>query len=195
MTGVTEIIKTDPNGEYLKPLEDKHLKDRGSYNLKLEKQGYLTKTVTYNCAFYEEGKYAIHKEMDISLDKIELGNDLSAIIDIEPIYFDLGKATIRKDAAVELDKIVKILNENPNMVIELGSHTDSRGSASSNMKLSDKRAKASANYIKERITNPDRITGKGYGEDKLVNGCSDGIDCTEEQHQNNRRTEFIIVKM
>ncbi|MCH2235261.1 MAG: OmpA family protein [Crocinitomicaceae bacterium] len=195
MTGISEVIATDENGEYLKSLPDKHLKDRGSYNLKLEKEGYLTKTVTYNCAFYEEGKYAIHKEMDISLDKVEVGNDLSKIIDIKPIYFDLGKSTIRPDAALELDKIVKIMNENPNMVIELGSHTDARGSASSNAKLSDRRAKTSAKYIKERITNPDRISGKGYGETKLVNECADGVSCSEEEHQMNRRTEFIIIKM
>lgn len=195
MTGDSLKFLTDANGEFLKPLPNKRLNDRGSYNLKIEKEGYLSKTVTYNCAFYEEGKYEIHKELDISLDKIEVGNDLSKIIDIKPIYFDLGKSNIRPDAAVELDKIVAIMNENPSMIIELGSHTDARGSASSNMKLSDKRAKASANYIKERITNPDRISGKGYGETKPVNDCVDGVQCSEDEHQQNRRTEFIIVQM
>jgi outer membrane protein OmpA-like peptidoglycan-associated protein len=106
---------------------------------------------------------------------------------------------IRPDAAIELDKIVKVMNENPTMVVELGSHTDCRSSASSNLALSAKRAKASADYIKKRITNPDRIYGKGYGETQLVNGCAcEGAvkpACSEEEHQKNRRTEFKIIKM
>ena len=90
------------------------------------------------------------------------------------------------------------MNEYPNMVIELGSHTDCRASAVFNEKLSDNRAKASAAYIKKSITNPERISGKGYGESKLKNGCACEGDvkstCTEEEHQQNRRTEFIILK-
>ena len=87
------------------------------------------------------------------------------------------------------------MNDNPSMKIELGSHTDSRGSASANQKLSDKRAKASAEYIKKKLADPSRINGKGYGESKIINECSDGVKCTELQHQENRRTEFIILEM
>ena len=79
------------------------------------------------------------------------------------------------------------------MVIELGSHTDSRGSAAYNEKLSDKRAKASAAYIKERISNPERIYGKGYGESKILNNCVDGVKCSDEEHEENRRTEFKVI--
>jgi outer membrane protein OmpA-like peptidoglycan-associated protein len=85
------------------------------------------------------------------------------------------------------------------MVIALGSHTDCRGTSIKNEKLSDERAKASAEYIKGRITNPDRISGKGYGESQLKNNCAcEGTvksGCSEAEHQENRRTEFIIVKM
>lgn len=98
-----------------------------------------------------------------------------------------------------MDKIVKVMNDNPGMVIELGSHTDCRGSKNYNMSLSDRRAKSSAQYIKDRITNPDRIYGKGYGESKLINHCEcEGnrkVPCTEEEHQLNRRTEFRIISM
>lgn len=145
------------------------------------------------------GEIAIHKEMDVSLDPIQVGADLAKIIDIKPIYFDLSKWNIRPDAANELDKIVKVMQENPNMVVELGSHTDCRSSAAFNMTLSDKRAKASAAYIVSKGINKARIYGKGYGEAKLVNDCAcEGntkSDCDEERHQQNRRTEFIIVKM
>ena len=120
------------------------------------------------------------------------------MITIHPIYFDLDKSDIRPDAQIELDKIVKIMNDNPTLTIELGSHTDCRATMQYNLSLSDRRAKSSANYIKKRITNPARIYGKGYGETKLVNDCGcegDRVsDCTEEQHQENRRTEFRIVK-
>lgn len=195
MTGISEEVYTNRTGDYRKALQDKKLNDRGSYNFTFEKDGYLAKTITYNVEFDKEGIYNVHESIDISLEKIEVGKDLSEFIDIQPIYFDVGKFTIRPDAAVELDKIVKVMNENPKMTIELGSHTDSRGSSSSNLDLSEKRAIASANYIKERIDNGDRIIGKGYGESKLVNECADGVKCTKEQHQENRRTEFIITKM
>ncbi|MNK01955.1 Outer membrane porin F precursor [compost metagenome] len=91
------------------------------------------------------------------------------------------------------------MKDYPAMVIELGSHTDCLGSIASNEKLSYNRAKASAAYIKARIPNPERISGKGYGESKLKNGCRcEGpvkSTCSEVEHQENRRTEFIIMKM
>ena len=114
------------------------------------------------------------------------------------IYFDFARYNIRKDAIADLNEIVKVMNENPTMVIELGSHTDCRGTEKFNQKLSNERAKASADYIKARISKPSRISSKGYGETKLVNICDcgykDDTKCSETQHQNNRRTEFIVVK-
>lgn len=195
MTGLTETFLTGPSGDYRKAVADKKLSERGSYNFTLEREGYLSKTLTYNIVFDEEGTYNVHSDLDISLEKIEVGEDLSKIIDIKPIYFDVNKSDIRPDAALELDKIVKVMNENPNMMVELGSHTDSRGSATSNASLSERRAQASAAYIKARITNPERITGKGYGETRLFNECADGVECSKEKHQENRRTEFIIVRL
>ena len=186
---------TSAAGDYRNPIADKKIGDRISYNVVFERPGYLAKTITVNQAIDKEGEIAVPETMD----KIAVGLDLAKIIDIKPIYFDLGKHAIRPDAAIELDKIVKVMNENPNMVIELGSHTDCRSSAASNMALSERRAKASADYIKKRITNPDRIYGKGYGETQLVNGCEcEGAvksACPEEEHQKNRRTEFKIIKM
>jgi outer membrane protein OmpA-like peptidoglycan-associated protein len=190
-----DSVMTDETGTFIKPLADKKLQDRGSYNIKLEKKGYLVISETYNVLFDREGQYNVLEDLQIKLEKIEIGLDLTKVIDIKPIYFDLGKYKIRPDAATELDKIVTVMNDNPEMVVELGSHTDARGSSKSNQALSDKRAKASAEYIRTRITKPERISGKGYGEEKLVNGCADGVQCTEDQHQENRRTEFIILEM
>jgi outer membrane protein OmpA-like peptidoglycan-associated protein len=194
-TGKTDSILSSPAGDFRLPVTGKKIGDRVSYNISFEKPGYLGKTITYNVPIEKEGEMIVEE----NLDQISVGLDLAKIIDIKPIYFDLGKFAIRPDAAVELDKIVKVMNENPTMVVELGSHTDCRGTAASNMALSDKRAKASAAYIKKRITNPERIYGKGYGESQLTNGCQcEGAvksTCPEEEHQKNRRTEFRIIKM
>lgn len=125
------------------------------------------------------------------------GTDLGKILELKSIYYDLDKYNIRSDAEIDLNKIVKIINENPEMVVELGSHADCRATQEYNQILSDKRANASAQYIKKRVTKPERISGKGYGETKLVNGCACEGDiisrCSDEEYQKDRRTEFIIV--
>ena len=132
------------------------------------------------------------------MQKMEIGADIAKVIEINPIYFDLAKWNIRKDAAFELDKIVKVLQENPSMEIELGSHTDCRSSTSYNITLSGKRAKSSAEYIVSKGITKTRIIGKGYGESKLINHCEcegkKNTPCSEEEHQANRRTEFLITK-
>ncbi|MEN9942863.1 MAG: hypothetical protein RLZZ91_864, partial [Bacteroidota bacterium] len=172
--------------------------DSMNMQITLSKEGYLTKIVKLQIPI-QSREVNVSEMLDIALIKLQVGNDLSQMIDINPIYFDLGKFAIRKDAAIELDKIVKVMNEYPSMKIELGSHTDCRSSKSSNQALSDKRAKASADYIKKRITNPERIKGVGYGESRLKVNCPcEGnvkSNCPEEEHQKNRRTEFIIVSM
>ena len=130
--------------------------------------------------------------------KMQVIADLGVILELKSVYFDLDKFNIRPDAEVELNKIIKIMNEYPEMVVELGSYTDCRETKEYNQILSNKRAFASTSYIKKRITNPSRISGKGYSESKLTNGCAcegDAIsECTEAEHQKNRRTEFIIIK-
>ena len=115
------------------------------------------------------------------------------ILNTAPIYFDNDKFNIRKDAALELKKVIEILNKYPELIIELRSHTDSRADDEYNLKLSKKRATSSVQWILNKGVNPARITGKGFGETQLINNCSNGIKCSEEEHQLNRRTEFVIV--
>jgi len=193
MTGEKIQYVTPETGDYLRPLVDKKLDDRGSYQFVITKEGYIPNAVTYNQLFDREGQY------DVALSLDPLVEDLRDLIQINPINFDLGKWNIRPDAKLELDKIVEVMNKYPNMEVELGSHTDCRASKSFNMRLSDKRAKSSAKYIKSKITNPERIYGKGYGESKLLNGCEcEGAvksDCSEEEHEKNRRTEFKVISV
>lgn len=119
--------------------------------------------------------------------------ELDKAIELEKIYYDLNKADIRPDAAIELDKLVKILRENPEITIELSSHTDSRGSDPYNKRLSQRRANSAVAYIISKGIASNRIVAKGYGEESLVNDCANDVPCTNEEHQRNRRTEFKVT--
>lgn len=113
---------------------------------------------------------------------------------LENIYYDFDKHNIRSDAAKILDKLVATLRDNPTLRIELSSHTDSRGSDSYNMKLSQRRAQSAIDYIVSRGISRDRLVAKGYGETRLVNKCSNGVHCTPAEHQANRRTEVEVLE-
>lgn len=196
-----EQVRTNASGMFTSGELPYAYNDKIGYSFKLEREGYVSKTVGLSELLALEEKIDVNGNLDLSLTKIEVGKtDLNDVIAINPIYFDLNKYNIRPDAAAELDKVVAIMKENPGMVIELGAHTDSRGSDASNRTLSDKRAKSSAKYIVSQGISKDRIYGKGYGESKLkVSDAQIKKAETEEEkealHQQNRRTEFIIVKM
>ena len=115
-------------------------------------------------------------------------------INTNPIYFNYDKYDIRKDAMYELNRVVEILTANPDLTIEAGSHTDSNNLEAYNQTLSEKRAKTVKSYLVSKGILGSRILSKGYGEMKLVNDCSSFVKCTAKQHQENRRTEFKIIK-
>lgn len=111
-----------------------------------------------------------------------------------PIYYELGSARLTSDSKRVIDeKLLSLMNSKPNISIELNSHTDSRGSASANQSLSQSRANAVVNYLVSKGINKNRLIAKGFGESRLVNNCADGVNCSEAQHQKNRRTEFRII--
>lgn len=122
-----------------------------------------------------------------------LGMETFGGYSFDQVYYDLDKSDIRPDAAMALDKVVYFLQKNPTLTIELGSHTDSRASEKYNMDLSHRRAEAAVAYIVGRGISSDRIVARGYGESFLTNRCSDGIPCTEDDHQLNRRTEIKVI--
>lgn len=194
-----ELIKTDKNGEYKTPIKGKKIGDKLLYLVSIEKEGYVTKTLNFTYDIKKEGEIQMNELLALTIGKVEVGMDLAKMIDIKPIYFDLGKSKIRPDAAIELNKVVAVMKEYPAMIIELGAHTDCRGAAAANLKLSGARAVAAAAYIVKSGIDKTRITGKGYGESKLLNscGCEGKVKstCTEYEHSVNRRTEFIIVKL
>lgn len=114
---------------------------------------------------------------------------------INPIFFNFDKWDIRTDAQYELEHIVDVLRAHPTMVIKIESHTDSRGGDNYNMSLSDRRAKSTRDYLVSRGISSNRIESAiGYGESQLLNKCSNGVKCTKEEHQLNRRSYFYILK-
>ena len=114
---------------------------------------------------------------------------------MENIYYDFDKWNILPESEVELNKLIKVMNDNPSWKVELGSHTDARGSDRYNIKLSQRRSDSAVGYIVKNGISKDRITAKGYGESQLVNHCKNGVECSDEVHRQNRRTEFQILEM
>ncbi|MDR7129523.1 outer membrane protein OmpA-like peptidoglycan-associated protein [Algoriphagus sp. 4150] len=159
-------------------------------HLEGKKTGYLTGNsgdILIPTAAQIQDSVLIH---NIYLDKIAVGKTYT----LENIYYDFDKWNIREDAKPELNNLIKILKDNPTIKIELYSHTDSRGTNAYNLKLSDRRAKSVVAYLIESGIDQSRLKAIGYGEEKLLNSCSDNVSCTEVQHQENRRTEFKITE-
>ena len=178
--------------------------DKGYYEFKLDcnkkyfirasKEEYETAEKTFNPAT-TSGK----SELDIALKRniipIEKGTDLAKVLNISIIYFDLDKWNIRPDAAEDLEKIIAVMKQYPTMVVDIRSHTDCRQTHQYNELLSDRRAKSTLEFMVKNGIERNRLTAKGYGETQLLNNCADGVNCSEEEHQKNRRSEFIIIKM
>lgn len=159
---------------------------------------YTTKE-TATITAEETGKTFVPIELEKAVKKVTVGDDVAKAFGIKIIYFDLDKSFIRPDAAFELSKILDLMNENPTMEIDVRSHTDCRQTAAYNAALSDRRAKSTIAWLVSKGIAKSRLTGKGYGESQLVNDCgcepTNQSDCSEEQHQANRRSEFIITKL
>lgn len=170
-----------------------HLIDRDAdfvLNGSMDKYDNISKD--FNSFGLEKQKELI-VDLNIGMSPIE---DVVLLADLETIYFDLDKSNIRTDAAFELDKVVSLMNRYPEMVIRLESHTDSRAPDNYNMALSKRRAKSTYLYIISQGIDSKRITRyEGFGESQLVNKCTSGVKCSDDEHQLNRRTEFVILKM
>jgi outer membrane protein OmpA-like peptidoglycan-associated protein len=184
--------------------------DKGNdYDLIGQRSRYMTRRANFNAACYLQDPKKVFcvsridienvtKQADgtdfvegaIAMKKIKLNDSFK----IENIRYDLNKWAIRADGAKELDNLVQILRDNPGIVVELGSHTDSRASDDYNLNLSQKRADSAVEYIIKKGKIPsNRISAKGYGESKLLNKCDDGVACSEIEHAMNRRTEIRIT--
>ncbi|MDM1045839.1 PD40 domain-containing protein [Myroides sp. 1354] len=182
---IVEKVYTDEQGYY----SVEKLFCGQQYRVQINKEGYFTKEFEVNT------NRDIQQRINIQIELINKGDDLFKKLKLSPIHFDFDSATIRPDAAIELMKVVNTMLEHPKLILDVRSHTDSRGDDGYNMKLSERRAQATIQWMIVQGVEASRLTGKGYGESQLVNHCRNGVDCTDEQHEENRRSEFIIVNL
>ena len=166
-----------------------HVWPKHNYVIKASAPGYIPREVK---ATIQPGQGITRKDIALmSVQRKEL-MDLCEM-GIEPLYYDLDKYYIRSTDSLRLNKIIKLLNKYPDIKLEIASHTDSRATKEYNIKLSENRTNSVVEYLVNNGISRDRLVAKWYGESQPVNGCVDGVECTEEQHQLNRRTEFKII--
>ena len=186
------------------------LEQGNSYTMMIRKKGFFTKRMELDvavdgCILCMDGFGQVTPGVSDNLTQGHMAGTLAANIDLrkvkidEPIeinniFYDYGSSKIRSDAALELDKLVGVLKDNRNLIVELGSHTDARGTTNRNQELSEERAKAAVDYLVGQGIGRDVLKYKGYGESKIRNRCNNtNTDCTEKEHEYNRRTEFKVV--
>jgi len=177
---VLETQTTSNNGEIIFPLDC-----NVAYSIQAAKDGY--ESGVFSIAATNGGKVKVPAALnpiDVIVTEIE--------VILKEINFEYNKSNITAEGAFELDKLVQVLKNNENMIIMAKAHTDNRGSDKYNMDLSDRRAKATVQYVISKGIDKSRITGKGYGESEPKVDCKEA--CTEEEHAQNRRSEFLIVK-
>ena len=182
-------ITTGKDGSY-----SFEVKCNEKYYVRAEKEDFETKEVSV-IMDATDGIKNLKLPLEKRIKPIEVGTNLAKTLDIPIIYFDLDKSFITKAAKFELEKIVAVMNQYPSMKIDVRSHTDSRQTAKYNIALSERRAKSTIDWLIKNGIAKNRLTGKGYGETQLVNRCSDNTDCSEEEHQLNRRSEFIVLNL
>jgi outer membrane protein OmpA-like peptidoglycan-associated protein len=198
LVGATIKVLDENNEELLTTVTDSN----GRYSLELDcNQGNFVRALMEGYTPFEEyigvsdGKPKI---IDFYLERDNIlagfGDDLAKLLQLSTIYFDFDKYNIRKDSEIEVQKVIAALEKYPSLKIKVNSHTDSRGPAAYNLWLSQKRAEATVVYMISKGIAKDRLASEGFGESKLLNECADGVSCSSEKHDLNRRSEFIILE-
>lgn len=178
-------LRTDEKGYYT--IETNKFE---SYFIKAENENYDTdEKVSKTNLEFQQIDFQLQQNQIV----IEAGADLSKVLNIPIIYFDFDKSNIRPDAQVELEKVYAALMEYPQLKLNIRSHTDSRGNDEYNRTLSERRAKATLEYLVVKGIDSSRLKYEGLGESELVNNCSNDVSCVEQEHQKNRRSEFIVL--
>ncbi|AOW10813.1 OmpA family protein [Flavobacterium gilvum] len=184
-----KVVMADKDGKF----DFGEVECNSKYYVRTEKEEYITIETPVVIAD-ESGSTFVPLQLEKAIKELKVGDDLAKVLELKPILFDLNKSYIRPDAGLELAKVFDVLQQNPDMKIDIRSHTDSRNSADYNKKLSDRRAKSTMEWLIKNGISKNRLTAKGYGESQLLNKCLDGVKCSEAEHQVNRRSEFIIIK-
>ncbi|KAB5483118.1 OmpA family protein [Flagellimonas hadalis] len=178
---------TDSNGNYILQLDC----SKGNF-VRASRDGYVPAEEYLNRSDGKPRIIDFYLERDVITGGF--GDDLAKLLQLSTIYFDLNKYNIRPDAELEIQKVIVAMEKYPSLKIKVNSHTDSRGNDAYNLWLSQRRAESTVNYMISKGISPDRLQGEGFGETRLVNECFNGVPCSNEQHQLNRRSEFIIFE-
>ncbi|EHO06549.1 OmpA family protein [Myroides odoratimimus] len=201
-----EQIEVDKRGEYV----FKDVKINRDYYVSVKATGYVSEEKSVEDVTLTDVKvvnFQLLKDTALDIDhynnsgeaqsykEIQKGEDLGKRLALAPIYFDHDSAIIRTDAQFELAKVVMMMKNNPTMKIQVRSHTDSKGSDAYNMGLSERRAQTTVDWLIYQGINPSRLSAKGYGETNIINHCQNNVPCLEKEHQQNRRSEFIIMEL
>lgn len=198
LVGATVKVIDENNNEIMTTITDSD----GNYSLELDcNKGNFVRALMDGYIPFEEyigvsdGKPKI---IDFYLERDTItagfGDDLAKLLQLSTIYFDFDKYNIRKDSEIEIEKVIAAMEKYPSLKLKVNSHTDSRGPAAYNLWLSQKRAESTVNYMIGKGISSDRLISEGYGETKLINECADGVKCSSEKHDLNRRSEFIILE-
>ena len=188
MQEITQIL-ANKKGEYTLPVDCGQV-----YYVRTINADYEVKEVKVTIPG-TSGKTTASISVGKKIIELKEQDDIFVKMGINFIYFDLDKSVIRKDAALELEKVLDVMKQYPTMQVDVRSHTDSRQTTKYNEALSERRAKSTIAWLVKNGIEPSRLSGKGYGESQVVNKCVDGAPCTEAEHQANRRSEFIILKL
>lgn len=186
------VVKTNPDSNNFAHLLDT---DK-SYKVVVERDGYFPDNFTFNTVGKtknETFKANIYLKRDPSQDTGTETVTINQPIRLNNIYYDFDDDKILPDAEKDLSYLIELMDKYPDMVIELSSHTDARGNDRYNQRLSQRRAQSATNWLIERGNDPSRIEAVGYGESQILNQCVNGVECTDDEHRFNRRTEFKII--
>jgi len=196
LAGATVMVIDEENKEISSTITD----SKGNYVLQLDcskgnfvrasRDGYVPAEEYLNKSDGKPRIIDFYLERDVVTGGF--GDDLAKLLQLSTIYFDLNKYNIRPDAEIEIQKVIVAMEKYPSLKIKVNSHTDSRGNDAYNLWLSQKRAESTINYMISKGIAADRLQSEGFGESRLVNECANGVPCSSEQHQLNRRSEFII---
>lgn len=207
------IVATDKNGRFAIPLEQ-----GCCYQVRAERDNFFSRNLEKKICTGPDGNHdqplnifltpyaadpgsegeglpvsAAPREESFGFQKSRRAAEDTSFAFVINVYYDLGRTSVREESVPELFKLLHLLQENPQIVLEISSHTDSRGSDNYNQQLSQRRADAIVRYLAGKGIQRQRLIPIGYGESRLANGCTDDTPCTEEEHQENRRTEFRVV--
>lgn len=195
LPGIGTVLTNSTNSSNMTQISDGEakfvyqLEQRSDYNIVANQAGKFSQTESVTTKGLDRSK-TLYVTLKLGVNNLDAG----AIFVLKNIHYDFDQSYIRPEAGRILDNLVNVMSQNPTLRIELSSHTDSRGKDAYNMRLSQQRAEAAVNYLVSKGVERSRMVAKGYGETRLLNHCGNGVECSEDEHQANRRTEIKVLK-